>query len=130
MHLTANVINQLEGVAMYEKKTKMVFCYQNCSDLLWEKNVLVIEKNFWNFEAGGQELANILRSLDRDQFIETVKSQNFFGNLQEKLKSILTSYALSFVFDSNNMWSILNDWSKPRQKPLDPKIRYLFFEEY
>ena len=25
---------------------KMVFCYQNCSDLLWEKNVLVIEKNF------------------------------------------------------------------------------------
>ena len=26
----------------------MVFCYQNCSDLLWEKIVLVIEKNFWN----------------------------------------------------------------------------------
>ena len=25
----------------------MVFCYQNCSDLLWEKIVLVIEKNFW-----------------------------------------------------------------------------------
>ena len=27
-------------------KTGMVFCYQNCSDLLWEKIVLVIEKNF------------------------------------------------------------------------------------
>ena len=33
---------------------KMVFfvgngiCVQNCSDLLWEKIVLVIEKNFWN----------------------------------------------------------------------------------
>ena len=27
---------------------KMVFCYQNCSDLLWEKIVLVIQKNFWN----------------------------------------------------------------------------------
>ena len=26
----------------------MVFCYQNCSDLLWEKIVLVIEKNVWN----------------------------------------------------------------------------------
>jgi hypothetical protein len=26
----------------------MVFCYQNCSDLLWEKIVQVIEKNFWN----------------------------------------------------------------------------------
>ena len=27
---------------------EMLFCYQNCSDLLWEKIVLVIEKNFWN----------------------------------------------------------------------------------
>ena len=26
--------------------TEMVFCYQNCSDLLWEKIVLVIEKKF------------------------------------------------------------------------------------
>ena len=26
----------------------MVFCYQNCSDLLLEKIVLVIEKNFWD----------------------------------------------------------------------------------
>ena len=26
----------------------MVFSYQNCSDLLWEKIVPVIEKNFWN----------------------------------------------------------------------------------
>ena len=34
----------------------MVFCYQNCSDLLWEKNVLVID---------------CLRSLE--QFIQTVK---------------------------------------------------------
>jgi hypothetical protein len=28
------------------KKCTMVFCYQNCSDLLWEK--IVVEKNFWN----------------------------------------------------------------------------------
>ena len=27
---------------------EMVFFYQNCSDLLWEKIVLVMEKNFWN----------------------------------------------------------------------------------
>ena len=26
----------------------MVFCHQNCSDLLWEKIVLVIEKNVWD----------------------------------------------------------------------------------
>ena len=29
----------------------MVFCFQNCFDLVWKKNVLVIEKNFWKIEA-------------------------------------------------------------------------------
>ena len=27
---------------------KMVFCYQNCSDLLWEKNCSSDRENFWN----------------------------------------------------------------------------------
>ena len=43
------------------ERLKMVSCYQNCSDLLWEKIVLVIE-------------TNLLRSLE--QFIQTVKGQN------------------------------------------------------
>ena len=30
------------------KSSEMVFCYQNCSDLLWEKIVLVIKKKIWN----------------------------------------------------------------------------------
>ena len=34
--------------AWKKKKKEMVFCYQNCSDLLWEKIVPVIDKNFWN----------------------------------------------------------------------------------
>ena len=29
-------------------KLEMVFCYQNCSDMLWEKIALMIEKKFWN----------------------------------------------------------------------------------
>ena len=33
------------------KIAEMVFCYENCSDLLWEKIVLVIEKSFGGFEA-------------------------------------------------------------------------------
>ena len=33
---------------LFLKARGMVFCYQNCSNLLWEKVVLVIEKNFWN----------------------------------------------------------------------------------
>ena len=55
---------------------KMVFCYQNCSDLLWEKIVLVIKKKLLKFEAEGQEFVKFLRSLE--QFIQTVNGQNNF----------------------------------------------------
>ena len=34
----------------------LVFCYQNCSDLLWEKIVLVIEKNVWNSRLKAENL--------------------------------------------------------------------------
>ena len=51
----------------------LVFCYQNCSDILWEKNVLVIEKNVWNSRLKA-EFAKLLRSLE--QCIQTVKGQN------------------------------------------------------
>ena len=41
---------QVENVAHHFIKGQLaaglVFCYQNCSDLLWEKIVLVIEKTF------------------------------------------------------------------------------------
>ena len=46
--------------------------------LLWEKIVLGIEKNFWNFEDEGQEFAKKLRSVE--QFIRTVKGQFNFLN--------------------------------------------------
>ena len=52
----------------------MVFCYQNCSDLLWEKIVLVIRKKLLKFEAEGTLFSKFLRSLE--QFIQTVKGQN------------------------------------------------------
>ena len=54
----------------------MVFCYQNCSDLLSEKIVVVIEKKLLKFQAEGREFAKFLRSLE--QFIQTVKGQNNF----------------------------------------------------
>ena len=45
----------------------MVLCYQNGSDLLWEKKM--------KFEAEGQELVKFLRSLE--QFIYTVRVRSF-----------------------------------------------------
>ena len=55
----------------------LVFCYKNCSDLLLEKFVLVIEKKLLKFKAEGREFSKILRSLE--QFIQTVKGQNQGG---------------------------------------------------
>ena len=45
----------------------MVFCYQNCSDLLWEKKISSDRETLLKFEAEGQEFAKFLRSLE--QFI-------------------------------------------------------------
>ena len=35
---------------------ELVFCYQNCSDLQWEKIVPVIEKNIWNLRLKAENL--------------------------------------------------------------------------
>ena len=47
---------------------KLTDLYQNCSDLVLDREKLV------RFEAEGQEFAKIFRSLE--QFIRTVKGQN------------------------------------------------------
>ena len=53
---------------------KNVFCFQNCSGLLWENNVLWI---FWNTRLV-DNLQKKLRSVE--QFIQTLKGKNNFGN--------------------------------------------------
>ena len=54
----------------------LVFCFQNCSDLLWEKNCSSDQEKLLKFKAEGREFSNVLRSLE--QFIQTVKGQNNF----------------------------------------------------
>ena len=61
---------------MITLKQEMVFCYQNCSDLLWEKKCSGDQEKLLKFEAEGREFAKFLRSLE--QFIQTVKGQNNF----------------------------------------------------
>ena len=58
-------------------KLKMVFCYQNCSDILWEKKGSSDPEKLLEFETEGWEFANILWSLK--QLIQTVKGQKNFG---------------------------------------------------
>ena len=56
----------------------MVFCFQNCSDLLWEKKNSSDRENLLKFEAEGRDFAKILRSVE--QFIQTAKGQKNFWN--------------------------------------------------
>ena len=56
----------------------MVFSYQNCSDLLAEKKYSSDREKLSKFKTEGREFAKFLRSLQ--QFIQTVKGQNNFGN--------------------------------------------------
>ena len=55
----------------------LIFCYQNCSYLLWEKIVLVIKKNFWSSRLKAENLQNFWNHY-LEQFIQTVKGQNNF----------------------------------------------------
>ena len=55
----------------------MVFCYQICSGLLWEKIVLVIEKNFWNSRLKAENLQKMLY-ISPQQLNPAVKGQNNF----------------------------------------------------
>ena len=46
-----------------------IFCFQNCSDLLWEKNCCSDREKLLKFEVEGREFAECWRSLE--QFIQT-----------------------------------------------------------
>ena len=51
---------------------EMVFCFQNCSDLMWEKNIIVIKKNIWNSRPKAENLQTF-ESVDKS--IGTVNGQ-------------------------------------------------------
>ena len=60
------------------KKMKLVFCFQNCSDLLWEKIVLVIEENFWNSRLKAENFQNFWDHLNN--LFKQWKVRTIFGN--------------------------------------------------
>ena len=51
----------------------MLFCYQNCSDLLWEEIVLAIEKNFWNSRLKAENLQNFKISIDLNSPLDSMR---------------------------------------------------------
>ena len=78
---------------------KLVFCYQNCSDLLWEWNVLVIKKNFWNSRLKAKNFQKIWticsnserseKFLVRERFYNLFLEVNKLEQLEFKLEKII-----------------------------------------
>ena len=62
----------------FRRVSEMVFCYQYCSDLLWEKIVLVIEKNFWNSRLKAENFQNFWDHLNN--LFKQWKVRTIFGN--------------------------------------------------
>ena len=58
----------------------MLFCFQNCSDLLCEKNVLVIQKKIVKFEAEGQEFAKNCE-ITRTIYSNSERSEQFLKQM-------------------------------------------------
>ena len=73
----------------------MAFCYQNCSDLLWEKIVQVDWEKLLKFEDEGWEFSKFFRSLE--QFIWTMKGQNSFG-----WQNAFLTWVFSGLINQNN----------------------------
>ena len=85
--------NSLQIFSLLQIGMKMVFCYQNCSDLLWEKIVLVIEKNFWNSRLKAENFQNFWDHLNN--LFKQWKVRTIFGNIMLILTCscrFLTSY--------------------------------------
>ena len=83
---------------LFQCNQKMVFCYKNCSDLLWEKNVLVIEKFF----------------LDH------------YNNLFKQWKVVRTIFGKVWIFlEGQTIWKKYLDWEtykKVKNGILLPKL--------
>ena len=113
----------------------MVFCYQNCSDLLWEKIVQVIEKKLWKFKAESQEFAIILRL--PEQFVRKQwKVRIIFGHrMLFNLFPKFFNCPLPFLFKSlmiklSELTVRRPDWvskSEKSEKVSNPDSSNLFF---
>ena len=63
------------NLKIFSTTFSMVFCYGNCFVLLREKNVVMVGKNFCNFESEGNLLEQCIRIGTREQ----LKCQKIIG---------------------------------------------------
>ena len=86
--------------------------FQRCSDLLWEKIVLVIEKNFWNLRLKAKNLQNFwdhLNNLFKLWKVRTISGKGSFTNYVYKRRG---------VGGPKKSWTFYWFWFLPEEKPL------------
>ena len=76
----------------------MVFCYQNCSEILWEKIGLVIEKNYWNSRLKAENLQNFWDHLTINSNSE--RSEEF--SLVECFFNLFLEVSHTYVMNKDN----------------------------
>ena len=87
------------------------FCYQNCSDLKWEKIVLVTEKNFWNSRIKVKNLQNFWDH--SNNLFKQWKVRTMFGNRLQRLKPWLDFlYSLYYNHKCCNRKCCNREWTK------------------
>ena len=100
----------------------MVFCYQNCSDLLWEKIVLAIEKNFWNSRLKTENLQKFWDHYRSVNLQSNFWYSHLFQKTNEKRKNLFKSsqdifFCFSFIFWKN--WGAFEIfWPLPEKNPI------------
>ena len=103
------------------------FCYENCSDLLREKNVW---EKFLNIEAEGREFSKVLRSLE--QFIQTVKGENNFWSQNAFLtcswRFLWCQKLEQLLFKIKKFIGILKSAGKVRKRFYRWKIKIYFWK--
>ena len=78
---------------------KTVFCFQYCSELLWEKIVLVIEKNFWTFEIRVWRARIKKKEITITIYLSSESSVQFYENrILFNFSSDLIGIQLDFFF--------------------------------
>ena len=105
--------SELTNLNQRKNFQEWVFCYHNCSDILWEKFVLVIKKNFWNSRP---RICKFLISLER--FIQTVRT--IFCKV-----CIIRLDHICFEKSSSTLWQV-----RAQNKTLFSKRRQRFFFEF
>ena len=116
------------GFRTLHENLETVFCCRNCSDLLWEKIVLVMEKNFWNSRLKAEIFQNFeitcalfmsystrveLRNCRRTLFTIFWLGISYRGDPNRKqsilaLKSQQVIFTMIFCQNSNAVWSKVN----------------------